>query len=119
MNLLRLSWFLFAAGACGGATFVVMSVMRTSYPRWFAAGHGLLGLTASAFLAVAVLKEGGSASPQATWALGLLVAGLLGGAVLFGWLKVRRGRVWLALGHGALGLIGLYLLFGPAFAAAA
>jgi len=44
---------------------------------------------------------------------------VLGGAVLFGWLKVRRGRVWLALGHGALGLIGLYLLFGPAFAAAA
>jgi hypothetical protein len=119
VNLLRLSWFLFAAGACGGALFVLMSVRRIAYPRWFAAGHGLVGLTACVLLTIGVLDATSAAPMRAAWALALLVVAMLGGAFLFGWLQVRRARVPLALGHGALALVGLYLLYGAAFPAAA
>ena len=100
INVLQIAWVMFAAAAVGGLLFVVLSLLRVTYPRWFALGHGALGLLACVVLAGRVLGDGGAASPQARWALCLLVATFLGGALLFGWWRPRRGRLWLALGHG-------------------
>lgn len=106
---------MFAAGACGGVLFVVLGRLNVRYPRWFGAGHGLLGLAACGVLAQAVLMAPDPLPPEATWSLGVLVAALLGGLTLFRLLSVQRGRLLLAVGHGGLALLGLYLLYGVAY----
>lgn len=115
MTLLQLAFLMFAAGACGGVLFVVLGVLKVRYPRWFGAGHGLLGLVACGVLGKAVFLSEAPVPPQATWALAVFVAALLGGVTLFRLLAVQRGRLLLALGHGGLALVGLYLLYGVAY----
>lgn len=119
MNALQLSWLLFAAGACGGALLVTLGALRVRYPRWIPMGHGLLGLASCGLLASAVFGGAAAAPARAGQALAIFIATLLGGVLLFAWLKVRRMRLPLALGHGLLAVAGLYWLYGAAFPAAA
>lgn len=115
MTLLQIAFYMFAAGACGGVSFTILTALKRPYPRWFAAGHGLLGLSALLLLAYAVFLAAQPVPPQATGALAVLAAALLGGELLFRLMSPRRGRVWLAIGHGSLALVGLYLLYRAAF----
>ncbi len=116
MTLFLIAFVMFAAGAAGGVLFAVLRLANVHYPRWFGAGHGLLGLTAVCVLGYAVSQSvDGAPRTQATWALGVFIAGLLGGVTFFRLLPRPRRPMLLVLGHGALGLVGLYLLYGVAF----
>jgi hypothetical protein len=115
MTLLQIACLMFAAGAAGGVLFTVLTALRLPYPRWFGAGHGLLGLAAVGVLAYAVFRGAEPVPQHATWALAVLTAAMLGGVTLFRVIKPRHGRVWLAMGHGSLALVGLYLLYSAAF----
>jgi len=118
MNLFEISWLMFAAGASGGALLAILGRAKKRYPRWLAIGHGMLGLAACGVLATAIFVGDGSGDRRARVALALLIATLVGGATLFGWLGIRRFRLPLALGHGAVAVTGLYLLYGAAFGSA-
>lgn len=115
MTLLQIACLMFAAGAAGGVLFTLLTALKLRYPRWFGAGHGLLGLAAVLVLAYAVYAGDQPVPQLATWALAVLAAALLGGVTLFRVMAPRRGRVLLALGHGGLALAGLYLLYRAAF----
>lgn len=112
---LHIAFLILAAGACGGLLFTTLLVLKRRYPRWFGAGHGLLGLAGVCVLAYALSQLPDPVNPLAWWALGVLVAALLGGFTLFRVLMPKGRSVLLALGHGALALIGLYLLYQVAF----
>lgn len=115
MNPLQMVFGMFAAGALGGVSLALMGGLGVRYPRWFGAAHGVLGLLACALLAWVLWRAEGAVPVRAAWALAVLVAALGGGFVLFRLLAVRRARRLLALGHGALAGVGLYLLYGAAF----
>ena len=120
MSLIQIAFLMLAAGACGGALFVVLLARGVHYPAWFGAGHGLLGLAAVGLLGFALKQAtGGMPTPQAWWALGVLAAALLGGVTLFRFMFPSRRPIWLALMHGGLAMLGLFLLYPIAFAIAA
>jgi hypothetical protein len=117
MSLTQIAFLMLAAGACGGALFIVLLTMRIRYPTWFGAGHGLLGLAAIGLLGFALWQSSTMKTlPQAWWAFGVLAAALLGGVTLFRLLFPERRPIWLALMHGAVALLGLFLLYPIAFA---
>lgn len=118
MSLFQIAFLMLAAGACGGVLFAVLQGLRIAYPRWFGAGHGLLGLAGVGTLAWAVVHlPGATLASPAVWALGAFAAALLGGVTLFRWLSPQRRPLVLVLMHGGLALLGLYLLYPVAFAA--
>jgi hypothetical protein len=120
MSLTQIVFLMLAAGACGGVLFVVLLARGVRYPGWFGAGHGLLGLAAVGLLGFALNRaSSGMPTPQAWWALGVLAAALLGGVTFFRFLFPAHRPIWLALMHGGLALLGLFLLYPIAFAVAA
>jgi hypothetical protein len=117
MSLVQIAFLMLAAGACGGVLFVVLLARGVRYPAWFGAGHGLLGLAAIGLLGFALQQAAsGMPAPRAWWALGVLAAALLGGVTFFRLLFPTRRPIWLALMHGGLALLGLFLLYPVAFA---
>lgn len=118
-SLLQIAFLMLAAGACGGLLFTGLRLLRVPYPRWFGAAHGLLGLAALATLGLALATAPADASlTRAWWALGVFAAALLGGLTFFRWLRRPNTSLVMALMHGSLALVGLYLLYPVAFAAA-
>ena len=117
--LIQIAFLMLAAGACGGLLFTGLRLLRVPYPRWLGAAHGLLGLAALATLGLA-LAQAPSEAPltQAWWALGVFTAALLGGLMFFRWRRRPNQSLVMALMHGSLALVGLYLLYPAAFAAA-
>jgi len=101
---------MFAAAACGGFLFILLIGMKKRYPRVFASGHGLLGLSALALLTYALTKSATPVPKDAWWAVGVLGAAWCGGFVMFRVLRPRTRSLWLALMHGSLGFLGVLLL---------
>jgi hypothetical protein len=119
MSLFQIAFLIFAAGAGGGVLFTALLALGVRYPRWMGAGHGTMGLLALAVLGYALSQAPADAGlSRAWWALGVFALALLGGLTLFRFLFPQRRPLVLALLHGGLALIGLYLLYPVAFAVA-
>lgn len=119
MTLLQLAFWGFVATAAGGLSMAALIAARISVPSRLASGHGLAALAALALLFAANLHGGTQTPPLAWWALGVLLAGLIGGLLLFRVLYVGRTPLALVAVHGSVGLLGLYLLYGAAYGATA
>jgi hypothetical protein len=120
MNLAQWAFVLLTAGAFGGILFAMLVTVKVRYPRWFGAGHGLLGLTGVAMMGIALLRRGGADThPSQWWAYAAVVAALLGGATLFRFLSPLQRPLLLVAAHGALALVGLWFLFPTVFGAVA
>lgn len=115
MTLTQLAFFAFAAIAAGGLGLTLLILLRVRFPSWLGMGHGLGGLASLALLLVANLRGGDATPMQAWWALLVFLAGLIGGLILFRVLFKDRATLPLALMHGSVGGVGLYLLYGAAF----
>jgi hypothetical protein len=107
------AWF--AAVAAGGGLMAALIALRRPIPSWMGRGHGLVALAAVAALFVVNLLGEAATPALAWWALGIFTAGLIGGLLFFRVLMPQRAPLWLALGHGSVGAIGLYLLSLLAF----
>lgn len=115
MNLMQIAFIVFAAIAAGGLLMAAMIAVKARIPAFMSAGHGLGALGALALLFVANL-QGGEATPAlAWWALIVFLAGFTGGMLLFRVLFKNKAPLPLALVHGSIGTLGLYLLYGAAF----
>lgn len=110
MTLLQYAFVLLAAGAAGGVTLALLAVFRVGFPRWFGAAHGLLNLIGLALLLASNLTDGGAVAAGRWWALGILAGALLGGILFFRVIFPNRIRLRAAALHGALALVGLYVL---------
>lgn len=115
MTLLQWVFVLFAAVAGGGISLTLMLALRLRHPPWFGTAHGLLGLAALAALFCANLCGAATTPALAWWALGVLLAALSGGLILFRFLFRGRAPLPLAVLHGSLALAGIYLLYRAAF----
>jgi hypothetical protein len=113
MTLTQIAFVMFALVAGGGVLMVGMIVAKQKIPALIHTGHGLFGLAALAVLFAANL-HGANTPPQAWWALGVFASGLVGGLTLFRVLFAGRPTLLLALMHGSLGAVGLYLLYAVA-----
>ncbi|MFT6056787.1 hypothetical protein [Zhongshania sp. BJYM1] len=117
MELIQWAFWVLAAAASGGLLFALLSAMKVRYPSWFGVGHGVLGFVGLIMLGYALYTAGPDATiPQtAYWALGLLGAAFLGGALFFG-VVFRQAKPWWAiLSHGGLALAGVVVLFFAAY----
>lgn len=115
MDLLKLALIFGAAIASGGLLLALLIGGRVRYPGLLATGHGLGGLALLALLFYANLHGGDATPARAWWALGVLTAGFTGGMLLFRVLFRDRATLPLALMHGSLGSLGLWLLYGAVF----
>lgn len=115
MNLTQIAFVLFALIALGGLTMTAMIAGRIRIPAFMGVGHGLGALAALAVLFAANLL-GEDATPSAAWwALVVFLAGFTGGMLLFRVLFREKAPLALALVHGSIAVLGLYLLYGAAF----
>lgn len=115
MNLVQWAFVALAAGASGGLLFVLLLMSGRRYPRWFGAGHGLLGLLGLAMMGFALYGQGAVAPVPASWGFAAVAAALIGGATFFRLIHRDRRPLPLAVAHGALALGGLVLLYPIAF----
>ncbi len=115
MSLVQWAFAALAAGASGGVLFVVLLMAGKRYPRWFGAGHGLLGLVGLALMGFALYGQGAVLPTRASWGFAAVAAALLGGATFFRLIHRDRRPLPLAVAHGMLGLAGLVLLYPIAF----
>ncbi|WP_428313326.1 hypothetical protein [Hydrocarboniphaga sp.] len=115
MKLMQVAFLLFAAVAAGGVLLSLLVGLRLRFPAWLGSAHGLAGLGALAFLFATNLLGGAETTPRAWWALGVFTSGFFGGLLLFRVIFKQRATLPLALMHGSLGALGLYLLYGAAF----
>lgn len=115
MNLIQWAFVALAAGASGGLLFVVLLTTGKRYPRWFGAGHGLLGLVGLALMGFALYGQGAALPARASWGFAAVAAALLGGATFFRLIHRDRRPLPLAVAHGTLALAGLVLLYPIAF----
>lgn len=106
-----------AVVASGGLLLALLSITNMRYPSWFGLGHGGLALVGLVALGYALYNAGPDASiPQAAfWALGLLAAAFLGGALFFGVLFRHAKPRWAIMAHGGLALAGVVVLFFAAY----
>ncbi len=107
-------WY-FSALAAGGLTLAGVRSLGVSLPSWVGAAHGLGGLLGVGGLFIANLLHADSIEMRMWWALVVVLAGLLGGLLLFRVLFPRAAPLWLMLGHGSVAAVGLYLLYGATF----
>jgi hypothetical protein len=111
MTLLEISAFMFFAAASGGLLFTLLIGLRKRYPRALPTGHGILGLGALVLLYFELSRSATPVSANGLWAAGALSATWFGGFFLFRVLRPAGRRLTLALMHGSLALLGLYLLY--------
>lgn len=109
------AFWLMVGVALGGATLALTVFLGINVPRALRVVHGVGALLALAILGTA--NSIGPTHPLAWWAFGVWSAGLVGGVLFFRVLFPGRPPRMLVVGHGALGLIGLALLYPVAFAA--
>lgn len=114
MQLIQIAFLFFAAIAAGGALMVGLIAAKKPIPGILPIGHGLGGLAALAVLLYALLQMD-PAPVRAWWAFGVFATGFAGGVFLFRFVFRNAAPLVMALGHGSLGVIGLYLLYGAAF----
>ncbi|WP_152551457.1 hypothetical protein [Polycyclovorans algicola] len=105
-------WFL--AVAAGGSLMVGMIATKRPIPRAISMGHGLFALVAVGALFTVNLWGEAQTPELAWWAFGVLTAGLIGGLLFFRVLFKDKAPLWLALGHGSVGVVGLVLLYNAA-----
>ncbi len=117
MELMQWVFWVVAATAVGGLLLGLLSAMKIHYPSWFGLGHGGLGLAGLIGLGYALYSGGLDAAlwQAAAWALGLLGAAFLGGAVFFGVLFRQVKPWWAIVAHGGLALAGIVVLFFAAY----
>ncbi|TAM09356.1 MAG: hypothetical protein EPN72_00645 [Nevskiaceae bacterium] len=113
--MLGFVFVLFLLAACGGVLMLLLIAAGKNYPQWLGTGHGVFALVCLCALFVVNLL-GETATPAAAWwALGVFVAGFIGGMLLFRYLYKGRATVPLVLLHGGLNTLGLVLLYNAAF----
>lgn len=115
MSALQLLFWVFAAIAAGGLGIATLSLAGMQLPAVVRSGHGMAALfTVAALFVVNLLGE--AATPvNAWWALGVLLAGLIGGLLFFKVLVRGKPPAWLMFGHGSVGALGVYLLYTAAY----
>ena len=94
-----------------GLLMLGLIVAKVKIPTLIHTGHGLFGLAALAVLFTANL-QGPATAPHAWWAFVVFGSGMIGGLLLFRVLFAGKPTVPLALVHGSVAAVGLYLLFG-------
>lgn len=116
MSLMQIAFILLCAGAAGGSLMVLLIALRVRFPSLLGTGHGLTGLLGLTLLYAAHLF--GDAPEGVWWGVIVITFALLGGLLFFRTL-FRNSKIplWLALGHGGLGIFGLYLIYPLAFGA--
>lgn len=116
MDWLQISFWVFAAVAFGGAGLTALMAVGITIPKWLGTAHGMAALAGLALLFAVNLGLGAALPALAWWALGVFLAGFVGGMLFFRVLMPGRAPLWLAFGHGSVGLLGLCLLYLAAFA---
>jgi hypothetical protein len=111
MTLTQVSFAMFAATACGGLLLTLRIGLKKRYPLALAAGHGLLGLSAMVVLGYALSTSPTLVPAAGWWAACVLGSTWCGGILLFRVLRPLGRRLLLALIHGGLALVGLFLLY--------
>lgn len=107
-------FWVFLAVAAGGSLMALMIATGRAIPRTISMGHGLFALTAVGAL-FAVNLWGEAQTPDlAWWAFAAFATGLTGGLLFFRVLFKEKAPLWLALGHGSVGVVGLVLLYNAA-----
>ena len=117
MTALQIAFLLMVAVAAGGLLMLGLIITHRPIPAFLGPVHGLAALAASVVLFGVNLSLGDATPPLAWWALGVFVTGLVGGLLFFRVLFKDKAPLLLAFGHGSLGGLGLYLLYGAAYAA--
>lgn len=107
-------FWVFVAVAAGGSLMALMIAGGRAIPRTLSMGHGLFALVAVGALFTVNLWGEGQTPALAWWAFGVFTAGLTGGLLFFRVLFKDKAPLWLALGHGSLGVLGLALLYNAA-----
>lgn len=115
MTMLQWVFAGFAAVASGGVLMCVLIATNTRIPTLISTGHGLAALGVLALLFGLNLRGGDATPALAWWALGVMAGGFVGGLLLFRVLFRSRAPLPLALLHGSVGSVGLYLLYQAAF----
>lgn len=110
---IQIALYIMVAVIAGGLTMAGFAVNRRPIPRLFRIGHALAALLGMAVLLLVNLS--GPTEPRAWWALGVFVAGFLGGLTLFRFIFRGKTPLVMILGHGSLGVAGLVLLYGAAY----
>jgi len=118
MQMLEIAFWWMAAIAAGGLGLTLLVALKLRFPSWIGAAHGLGGLAGLALLFTANLRAADTLPDLAWWSLGVFTAGFFGGLLLFRVLFKDRATLPLALMHGSVGSLGLYLLYGALHAAA-
>ena len=114
MTLTQIAFYMFALIASGGLLLTGMIFIGVRIPGFMGMAHGLGGLVSLATLFAANLRGGDLTPSLAWWALGVFLAGTIGGLVLFRVL-FNKAPLPLAAMHGSIGGVGLYLLYHAAF----
>lgn len=116
MSLIQIAFLFFCAIAAGGVLMLLMILAKARVPAFLGPMHGLGGLAALAVLFAANLTA--DAVPErAWWALGVFLAGLIGGLLFFRVLFRGNAPLFLFFGHASVALLGLWLLYPVAFPA--
>ena len=103
---------LFSLTALGGLAMAGIRLRGAPYPPlWLALGHGAGG--AAGFAALGHAWSSAGIPELAQYALYAFVAAALGGVTLLGGFHLQKKPlpVWMVLGHGAVGLAGVALLW--------
>jgi hypothetical protein len=103
---------LFTLTALGGLAMAAIRLRGEPYPPlWLALGHG--AGAAAGMVALGYAWSSAGVPQLAQYAFYTFAAAAAGGATLLGLfhLQKRPLPVWMALGHGAVGLAGLALLW--------
>lgn len=112
MTLTQIAFWAFAAIASGGLLMVLLIAAKVRFPGILPIGHGLGGLVALGLLFAANLRGEAATPDRAWWALAVFASGFVGGVILFRVLFKDKATLPLALMHGSLGGLGLWLLYG-------
>ncbi|QHS11257.1 hypothetical protein [Sinimarinibacterium sp. NLF-5-8] len=111
MQTLSLVFWLFAAVAVGGVTLASASTLGLKLPKALGMVHGMAALASVALLLIVNFLGGQDTPETAWWALAVFTVGLIGGLLFFRVLFPQRTPTLLIVGHGGLGVLGLYLLY--------
>ena len=104
-------FWLAAAVGLGGAGLGLSRMLPLKLPRFMRTVHGMAALFLTGAVFIANLVHENATPTVAWWALAVFAAGLVGGLLFFRVLGRGRPPLWLILGHGSLGLSGVYLLY--------
>ena len=114
MGLLQIVFIIFAAVASGGVLMLGLILARVIIPSFLGPAHGLAAFAALGLLLTANMQSAETPA-RAWWALAVFFGGFLGGLLFFKILYPKSAPAILALAHGSVAALGLYLLYGAAF----